>query len=252
MAHWYRTDGSLVDGADLRQARKEGLIPSVTTILDILDKPGLTQWKMRVGPDEADRVGAETSAEGARIHDLVSQWLLLYMDGDYKRPLEMPGDDWEVAAQVAGIVGDDFRLLQPTLEWLQENISSTHPVMSEVSLTHPAGYAGTVDIACTDRNGKRMIIDMKTRDIRTAKKRVKRYFEYGMQLGGYEGLVDPAGEEKHRWVSLIINRDAENPMCVPQEWNTPDKARSRQAFKALLVAWQAIKNFDVRLSLLNA
>ena len=244
MGHWYRTDGTLVDGADLRQARKEGLLPSVTTILDLLDKPGLNKWKLRVGPEEADRIGKETSAEGSRIHDMISQWILLYMCGDWERPLEEPGDAWEVAAKKSGIVGDDFRLLQPTLEWLWASIDRKQAVMTELSLTHQAGYAGTIDIACHDIDGNRMIIDMKTRDIRTAPKRVEKYFEYGMQLGGYESLLDPAKEDEHRWISLIINRDHENPLCVPQEWNAPSKRRSRQAFQSMVVAWQAIKNYN--------
>ena len=243
MAHWYQVDGTLVDGANLRQARAQNLLPSVTTILDILDKPGLNRWKMMVGPEEAERVGAETSAEGARIHDLISQWIIVYMNKEYVRPLETPGDDWEVAAEQAGIFEEDFYMLQPTLEWLQENVSREHPVMSEISLTHPMGYAGTIDIACNDKDGNRMLIDMKTRDIKTAPKRVERYFEYGIQLGGYESLLDPAKEDEHRWVSLIINRDPAKPMCVPQEWNTPDKARARRAFAALVAAWQAIKNY---------
>ena len=243
MAHWYRQDGTLVDGAHMRLARAQNLLPSVTTILDILDKPGLNRWKMRVGPEEAERVGAETSAEGARIHDLIAQWIIVYMNKEYVRPLETPGDDWEVAAEQAGIFEEDFYMLQPTLEWLQENVSRDHPVMSELSLVHQMGYAGTIDIACNDTDGNRMLIDMKTRDIKTAPKRVERYFEYGIQLGGYESLLDPAKEDEHRWVSLIINRDPSKPMCVPQEWNTQDKTRARQAFSHLVAAWQAIKNY---------
>ena len=246
MGHWYKTDGTLVDGADLRQARKDHLFPSVTTILDILDKPGLTKWKLQVGADEAERVGAETSAEGARLHELISRWINIYMVEDFVRPLELPGDDWETAAAVAEIAEDDVRLLGPTLEWMNENISRTplDPVMSEISLTHQSGYAGTIDVACHDMEGRRMIIDMKTRDIHTAPKRVKKYFEHGMQLGGYESLIDPSMADEHRWITLVINRDPDNPMCVPLEWSKKDKVRARRAFVATVMVWQAIKDFD--------
>jgi len=54
--HWYKLDGNpaySVVGANgnerpttLRDARKGGLVPSVTTIMGCADKPGLTNWKI--------------------------------------------------------------------------------------------------------------------------------------------------------------------------------------------------------------
>ena len=53
--HWYTRDGEPAytylnrDGVEknttLRQARERNLVPSVTTILNIADKPGLNHWK---------------------------------------------------------------------------------------------------------------------------------------------------------------------------------------------------------------
>src|SRR5690606_18937040 len=43
--HWYREDGTPEFDADLRRARKEGLLPSSTTILKTLPKPALDTWK---------------------------------------------------------------------------------------------------------------------------------------------------------------------------------------------------------------
>ena len=53
--HWYAPDGKpsyTVTGANgkerpatLRDARKLGLVPSVTKIIGLLDKPGLNQWR---------------------------------------------------------------------------------------------------------------------------------------------------------------------------------------------------------------
>ena len=50
MGHWYTQEGKPChwqeDGKDttMRHARKQGLVPSVTGILDIMDKPGLTKY----------------------------------------------------------------------------------------------------------------------------------------------------------------------------------------------------------------
>ena len=57
--HWYtRTGDSMhevraLNGemrpTNLRDARKYGLVPSVMTILGIIDKPGLTKWQIDQG-----------------------------------------------------------------------------------------------------------------------------------------------------------------------------------------------------------
>jgi len=54
-AHWYTADGQPsytriakngnVRNTTLRDAKKEGLLPSVTTIINVLAKPGLDRWK---------------------------------------------------------------------------------------------------------------------------------------------------------------------------------------------------------------
>lgn len=44
MSHWYSHDAKLWPDADLRVARKERLVPSVTTYLSIVDKPALSYW----------------------------------------------------------------------------------------------------------------------------------------------------------------------------------------------------------------
>ena len=43
--HWYRPDGSAAYGSTLRDARKEKLLPSVTTVTSLLAAPGLEAWK---------------------------------------------------------------------------------------------------------------------------------------------------------------------------------------------------------------
>jgi len=55
-AHWYKRDGeplhSVLSGrgeprpTTLRDARKLGLLPSVTNILGVINKPELVEWKM--------------------------------------------------------------------------------------------------------------------------------------------------------------------------------------------------------------
>jgi len=50
MGHWYTKQGQPAHfqpdgkGTTLRHARAQGLVPSVTTVLDVVDKPGLTNY----------------------------------------------------------------------------------------------------------------------------------------------------------------------------------------------------------------
>ena len=62
--HWYDRAGKpcyqqttakgALRGTDLRDARKQGLVPSVTTVLSVLAKPALETWKVKQGilPDQ--------------------------------------------------------------------------------------------------------------------------------------------------------------------------------------------------------
>src|SRR5499427_10324997 len=55
-AHWYRRDGEPLHSVlstkgeprptTLRDARKLGLLPSVTNVLGVINKPELVEWKM--------------------------------------------------------------------------------------------------------------------------------------------------------------------------------------------------------------
>src|SRR5690606_5641932 len=99
--HWYDRNGRPcyqqttgkggVRATDLRDGRKLGLVPSVTTVLSVLAKPALETWKVKQGilaaltlprnPYESDdaylarvledsREQAKAAAEeGTRIHD---------------------------------------------------------------------------------------------------------------------------------------------------------------------------------------
>ncbi len=46
MSRWYDENGMLIDGADVRAARKHKLYGSGTTIIDQLKKEGLDIWKL--------------------------------------------------------------------------------------------------------------------------------------------------------------------------------------------------------------
>ena len=76
--HWYSTSGlpahTQPDGKNttLRHARKQNLLPSVTTIIGQLEKPQLTKWKadkcIAQAFDNPPREGEDVKSYKGRIH----------------------------------------------------------------------------------------------------------------------------------------------------------------------------------------
>ena len=53
------------------------LVPSVTTVLDATgDKSGITQWRSKVGPAQADAIVQESTLIGSAVHEAIENYLL--------------------------------------------------------------------------------------------------------------------------------------------------------------------------------
>ena len=77
--------------------------PSVTTILAMLEKSGLAQWRGAVGNAEADRISREATDYGTAIHALVEQ-----VNRGNRGPFGEPDDTF----------------VQPYVRWFDENVST--------------------------------------------------------------------------------------------------------------------------------
>ena len=53
----------------------EGKLPSMTSMLSLLDDGGIDKWKKRVGEEEATRIVNEASKRGNSLHDLSEEYL---------------------------------------------------------------------------------------------------------------------------------------------------------------------------------
>lgn len=198
--HWYtlagspayqqRTKGGGLRATNLGDARKLGLVPSVTTVLSVLAKPALEAWKVKQGilaaltstrePDESDdayiaRVLADSKAqaiaaaeEGTRIHDACE----CAMKG-------LPFPD-EYAAHVRGAMNTLAALFPGVTDWV-----------AEASFAHPSGYGGKVDLYSPSTG---IVADYKTTDERAGS--TKRFhWDQHYQLAAYQdGLRLPRNE----------------------------------------------------------
>jgi hypothetical protein len=194
--HWYTPKGEpfyTMMGANgeqrnttLRDARKLGLLPSVTTINNMLAKAGLNSWLQQQVllaaltlprlPNEFEEdwlkrvmsdskaTGRDAADRGTRIHAIVQS----HFEGVKK--INSPPYIANVEQALKEAYGDQH--------WLAEK-----------SFAHPLGYGGKCDLMCP--NG--LVVDFKTKD--TPLDKVDVYFEHEMQLAAYrEGLGMPSAK----------------------------------------------------------
>lgn len=184
----------------------EGPLPSVTTVLEILDKPALTTWKAKEAvravldgypaamhnDDEAiikwalsqSRKGRDTAANvGSGVHHLADMAL---------RASESDPNAWQVS--------DDTQPYLNAFRAFSDRYERSSFVSSEKMVWSLNGYAGTYDLLMMIGNELWLI------DIKTGKG--IDYPEYALQLAGY------------RWADYIILEG--NPV----RYNMPDVQRT--------------------------
>jgi hypothetical protein len=235
--HWYTTTGEPAyttigaNGSErnttLRDARKLGLIPSVTTINNMLAKAGLNSWlqqqvllaaltlpRLPNEPEEdwlkrvmsdSKATGRDAAERGTRIHAIVQG----HFEGSYhiEPPLYL--------ANTEKALKDAFGEQQ----WI-----------SEKSFAHPFGYGGKCDLMSPNN----IVVDFKTKD--TPLDKVDVYFEHEMQLAAYrEGLGMPSA----RCAIVFINGTTNEVKLIEVTDSALNKAW--ECFEHLLRVYQ-IKN----------
>jgi hypothetical protein len=188
-AHWYTKTGEPMHTqtakagherpTTLADAKKLGLLPSPTSILQVLDKPALTNWKIEMAclaVLTAQRQDGE--ALDAFAHRVLSEERQQDEVGDAAKDLGTQCHDALEKFLMGEVVEwtDQLRaMLTPVCEWLH----GKHPVAVERVLVGD-GYAGKVDAILRDGN-KVLIVDYKT----TSKLPKMSYPEHRMQLSSY-------------------------------------------------------------------
>lgn len=242
--HWYAPDGSpayevrgangMMRPATLRDARKLGLVPSVTGIIRCAAAPGLEYWKQQQvlhaaltlplipGESEEDYLARimrdskeqarKASERGTAIHAAIQGY---YEDKDGALHL---AHCWAVERALR----DKFSEL-PRQAWAAER-----------SFAHPLGFGGKVDLHCS-----LVIADIKTKEFGRDDE-LKTWDEHAMQLAAYrEGLGMPNARCAIVYVSVTVPGLA-RVIEIPQ----PELANGWAMFKGLLQYWKAKHSYD--------
>lgn len=153
-----------------------GVVPSVTTVLKVLEKRHLETWRARVGRKEADRVSGEAKVIGTRVHSMAER---LAWDRKYQPPTDL--EPFAVAVR----------------SFLNAHVRK--PLKTELSLVSAAErVGGTLDLWCILQDGSYAVVDFKTSAQLTR--------EHGLQTALYALLLREHGYEVNKRIVVKISK----------------------------------------------
>lgn len=134
----------------------KGKFPSITTVLSVLSRKGIAEWRARVGEEEANRISTQAARRGTNVHLMCEDYINNKLDEKKFMPNER----------------EMFNAIKPVLD---ENINNV--VAQEVPLwSSYLGVAGRVD-CIAEYNGRLSVIDFKTSRRRKSKEWIGSYFQ---------------------------------------------------------------------------
>jgi hypothetical protein len=247
--HWYASDGTQIGEVErargdgmrkptLRDARKHGWGPGVTTIIGCAAAPGLNRWKQHQAAlsalrihryvndteeewlarvlEDAATIAKDAAEEGTRIHAAIERY---YRGEAY---------DKNYRAHVIGV--------STLIEDHCPTANSLHPWLAEIGVAHPWGYGTKADL-----HSEAWVLDFKGRDGNQEKlDGMTTYESHWMQLAATRQALDLKVPTKHKKDCAIIYVSRTHPSCCSFVKVTEEQLEQGLAmFKAQLDYWQA-------------
>lgn len=234
--HWYCLDGKpayTVTGKNgkernttLADARKAGLVPSVTTIIRCAAAPGLERWK-------AEQLLMSALTLPRMLDELEADWL----DRVRIDSREQARKAAERGQNIHGALERHYRGEIPDIDYWPHVQGARDEIAKrcgeqqwrpERSFAHALGYGGKCDL-----HSSAWVIDYKSKEF-TAENPPKLFDEHPMQLGAYRrGLLVPGARCGILFVSASIPG-----LSVLQEIPEADLTRGLAMFDSLLAYHQ--------------
>ena len=239
--HWYNKTGEAAytivgsngkeRNTNLRDARKHGYVPSVTTILGVAAKPALENWKINQ---------ALNSALTLKKQDDESTDQFFYRCKEHSKSTGKEAA--EMGTTIHAMIEQGFAGGAETKPYLaiKKYLDKTFPNetwTAEDSFCADLGYGGKIDL----HSDTGIFVDFKTKDNLDGKDGSKLVFnEHGMQLSAY---AEGCGFEDPERVSIFVDRK-DTGLIVPHRWTKSTHAKHLQMFNSLLTYWKLFKNYD--------
>lgn len=240
--HWYDRDGTpryevmakngTMRAATLRDARKFGWYPGVTSIIRCGAAPGLERWKQ----DQGILAALTMPRRGDETHDVLMAAIRADAEEQARRAREW-GTRFHAAIQghYEGTPPDEDFL--PWVQAVVRAIDANFPGggwIAEKPCAHPLGFGTKADLCRPGAN-----LDFKGSDFTEADApTLKTWDEHAMQLGATrEGLKAPTNETAIVYVSRLA------PICRIIRVDEPDLQRGWKMFQCLHGYWCAKSNY---------
>lgn len=251
--HFYNHYGEPCYNSGLREARKRGYLPSVTTVNTIIANPGLDVWKLNTviktcidNPcdieekeyidwikKEAFRDSRQKAKLGTVVHHLAER----YVKG---KPLFFQGSRADV-----------WQIFKPLREWIDINLMQPENGIMQnegaelVLVNEDLGYAGKADYKGKLTTGQKVILDFKTTTVKQSDikkdgtlKKAKLYDSYARQLVALD-MCTPS-DEVNILLSVIISTDSENYGVWTHVWKDEEIGKAWQEFTGALQIYKSV------------
>lgn len=251
-AHWYQRDGEPMHTVvsskgearptTLRHARKLGLLPSVTNVLGVINKPELVEWKMTQAVLAAltlPRLNGEGEDAFAKrvVEDSQSR---VRSAADFGSAFHAGAEQVAKTLEV-DLAGPYAAWLNLHRDWFQANcirVVWTERVLVNLEL----GFAGTADLLVEHQAYGLTLVDYKTQGVKPGSK-ARAYDSWCQQLAAYRRAIG----RPMAGLSVVVN-STEPTAPVERIWSEEELRAGLESFEAALVIWRNEKGYDPRVA----
>ena len=174
--------------------------PSITTVLSILSRDAIAQWRARVGEEEANKISRVASSRGTAVHTLLEKYV--DNDPDYAK----------------GVMPHVLQSFYDVKNVLDTNLTTVYAQEAPLYSEH-LGLAGRVDCVGV-WDGKNSIVDYKT----SRKPKKKEWIEgYFLQCCAYAIMWEERTGMPITQLVVMIAVDNEDPQVFIEHRDNWDK-----------------------------
>jgi hypothetical protein len=245
-------DGTGDRPTNFRDAKRLGLVPSVSGIKSIFSKPGLEKWKIKqvaLASMRLTRKGEETESyfadriieeafkqvdDAANLGTSIHREIERFFTHDWNKPFE---PDPKLAVYVS-----------PVVNWMiSKDIHVENPEAIVVNMAH--GYAGTSDCPFRWKNGAGIgVIDYKSRKTKPGKP-CEPYDGEAMQIAAYAAAYWKEENLKCCWGANVYISTTE-PGRVDLVMYRPEMLVAEfEVFKLCCAIWRHLHQWDPRVDI---
>lgn len=163
------------------------LYPSVTTVMSILNKDAIMEWRRRVGEEQANKISSRAARRGTKLHTVCENYL------QNKDVSETMPDTMAL-----------FKSIKPIIDKYIDNVYAIEAPL----YSHHLRVGGRVD-CIAEYDGKLAIIDYKTSSRQKDESQIQNYF---MQCAAYAVMFEERTGIPVSRIAIVMAVENDNPL----------------------------------------